>query len=297
MEYAIYRVDMSQMCTDENSVLYALSLGIADVKEDRYRYSVSPTIGKFIQSNAPEDPVFFLRAPGTWAFEQTGDIVTAYGHGTDKATGDALVFNATVKDILGVQLMAQDGFEVGSADPAGLSHLEQVRLDGHGHLTIGKNTYSVQVEGFIQHMSHSHFQVHPVPGGWDWRYVQLSNGWVISCTHYRQDFERFTNYSYCNCIMPQTSGPAANLYLPAEKWTMSRSVPWVSPRTNTTYFMKHDLSFPSLDLKLSWRTLIDDNELTGGPTYYEGAADVTGALKGAPITGRGFSEGVGYSTV
>jgi predicted secreted hydrolase len=50
--------------------------------------------------------------------------------------------------------------------------------------------------------------------------------------------------------------------------------------------------------RLSFRPLLEDQELLSegrGPTYWEGAVDISGERAGQPVSGQGYVELTGYA--
>jgi len=244
LEVGVIRADLTRMCSNENQVVYSHSLAVSDVAADEYRFTLDYAIGAQIKASAPAERTFFLTAPGLFHFEQTGNVFTVWSTGQDKSQGhegEVMYFNATLKDILGPLPMAQGGFAHATDDPALVAHADQLKMEGQGVLRMGNNEYFVRVEGFVQHLWHSDFKIPPKPGGWDWRYAQLSNGWAVDGTQWREADGSYNKHSYFNLIQPQPDGTSKNIYLSADKWTMTHGRPWTSPKTNTTYYTEVSL--------------------------------------------------------
>ena len=73
---------------------------------------------------------------------------------------------------------------------------------------------------------------------------------------------------------------------------------WTSPHSGATYPMGWQINHaePAYDLRLT--PVLEDQELLSqgnGPTYWEGAVDVTGTRSGASIRGKGYVEMTGYA--
>ena len=73
---------------------------------------------------------------------------------------------------------------------------------------------------------------------------------------------------------------------------------WRSPRTGIEYPSKWELSMPSLGLSVVITPVLRNAEFAAAdrnvPAYWEGEVTVVGVERGAPMSGLGFVELVGY---
>ena len=74
---------------------------------------------------------------------------------------------------------------------------------------------------------------------------------------------------------------------------------WTSPRSNGRYPQRWRLTSATMGLDVTVESLLADQELdtarSTGVTYWEGAVSVSGQVRGAPVTGRGYVEMTGYA--
>ena len=70
---------------------------------------------------------------------------------------------------------------------------------------------------------------------------------------------------------------------------------WRSPNSRGEYPAEWVLNIPSLDLNLEVKPYLADQEMDVSYTYWEGAVEVYGTSRGAPISGGGYVEMTGYA--
>jgi predicted secreted hydrolase len=72
---------------------------------------------------------------------------------------------------------------------------------------------------------------------------------------------------------------------------------WTSPATAGKYPIRWHVAISSLGLQAEVTTPLASQELTNriGPSYWEGAIDITGQRLGNPIHGVGYLEMTGYA--
>jgi predicted secreted hydrolase len=69
---------------------------------------------------------------------------------------------------------------------------------------------------------------------------------------------------------------------------------WTSPRTGVRYPARWTVSVPSAGVRLAVQPRLANQELVVGTRYWEGAVSVAGSAGGAPVSGQGYVELVGY---
>jgi len=72
---------------------------------------------------------------------------------------------------------------------------------------------------------------------------------------------------------------------------------WTSPDTHAGYPVRWHVAIPRINVQLEITTPLPQQEMTTrvGPTYWEGAIDITGTRSAAPIKGSGYLELTGYA--
>jgi predicted secreted hydrolase len=136
----------------------------------------------------------------------------------------------------------------------------------------------------------------PAQVGWDWFSIQLTDG---------RDLMIFQLRRADGSIDPRSSGTLVELdgtISPINAESGFRLEPrrhWKSPVSGARYPVAWTVRIPQPDLTLAVTAALDEQELhttqTTGVTYWEGAVDVTGSIRGQPVTGRGYLEMTGYT--
>jgi predicted secreted hydrolase len=130
--------------------------------------------------------------------------------------------------------------------------------------------------------------------GWDWFSVQLSDD---------EEFMLYRMRRRAGGPDPHSGGSWVD---PAGKTTTLRLADygieelnrWTSPKTKIVYPSEWSVRIPSKGLLLRLKPVMANQELvtqkSTGVTYWEGAIEATGTLKGKPVRGRGYVELTGY---
>jgi predicted secreted hydrolase len=130
-------------------------------------------------------------------------------------------------------------------------------------------------------------------GGWDWVSAQLDDGSEIMLNHLRDANGRLVGV-WGSYVEP--SGAARPLR--AGEFSLEPTGSWTSPHSGGVYPMGWSVSLQAPGYRLNLRPLLEDQELLSaghGPTYWEGAVDITGERDGQPVAGRGYVELTGYA--
>ena len=128
--------------------------------------------------------------------------------------------------------------------------------------------------------------------GWDWLGLQLDNNAELMLYRLRHKDGSVDPYSSGTYV--DARGQSSFLF--AKDFTMAPTgETWTSPLSKGAYPLRWHVSIPSRGLELEIATPLNSQELTStiGPTYWEGAVDVTGAA-GSP-RGVGYLEMTGYA--
>ena len=130
-------------------------------------------------------------------------------------------------------------------------------------------------------------------GGWDWYSLQLDDNAELMLNQLRDDQNNIVGV-WGTYVAPDGSYRA----LTDRDFTIEPTGRWTSPHSGATYPMgwhirHHD---PPYDLHLT--PVLSDQELLSrgnGPTYWEGAVDISGSHAPGPIHGLGYVEMTGYA--
>ncbi|MBW3624618.1 MAG: carotenoid 1,2-hydratase, partial [Armatimonadetes bacterium] len=130
--------------------------------------------------------------------------------------------------------------------------------------------------------------------GWDWFSIQLANG---------EEFMLYRMRRADGSIDPHSSGTwvgpdGVTAHLPLTDYEIEERATWTSPDTKITYPVRWQVRIPTRGVDVEVIPVMPDQELSTekstGVTYWEGASDVRGTLRGQPVSGRGYVELTGY---
>lgn len=126
--------------------------------------------------------------------------------------------------------------------------------------------------------------------GWDWFALQFDDGGTLMFYALRKHDGTRDPFSAGTWVAPD----GATRALTSADLDLEVLGHWVSP-AGTRYPARWRLRVPALNLDISLRPLLADQELRTSPRYWEGAVRVDGARRGGKASGRGYVELVGYA--
>jgi predicted secreted hydrolase len=182
---------------------------------------------------------------------------------------------------------SQKGREAGNA-----SHYYSLpRLATDGALTIGGRRYDVTGLSWMDHeFGSSVLEADQI--GWDWFGLQLEDGRDLMLYQIRRRDGSRDPFSSGTILSPDGSV----VRLTRDDYSLQAQETWRSPATNSTYPTRWRVTIPGQHLTLDVSAAMDDQELntshSTGVIYWEGAVNVTGAIRG-----RGYMELTGYNGV
>ncbi len=162
-----------------------------------------------------------------------------------------------------------------------------------GTVTLGGTTFAVDGDTWMDH----EFFTEPMDGGnvgWDWLSLQLDDHTELMLYRLRRkdgSVDPFSSGTYID-----RDGKAMHLAL--GDFTMMKSgESWKSDKTAATYPLAWKVTIPGLKLQLDMATPLKTQEFVSrfGPSYWEGAIDISGRRGDAPVRGEGYLEMTGYS--
>jgi predicted secreted hydrolase len=164
------------------------------------------------------------------------------------------------------------------------------RLTASGELKWNGQTLAVRG---LAWMDHEFFNA-PAgdgAGGWDWFSVQLDSHEEVMLYRFR------ANPALSSGTYIDANGVAH--FLDSRQFSVSPGQLWKSPHSGAVYPVAWEIAIPSLDLQLSERPALKDQELFSAnsvsPTYWEGAVTYKGRVRGRPVQGAGYLEMTGYA--
>ncbi len=181
------------------------------------------------------------------------------------------------------------------ADGAGhASHyFSLTRLLTTGSIDVGGKAY--QVEG-TSWMDHEFFtgSMAADETGWDWLSVQLEDGtelMLYRLRHQDGSVDPFSSGSYVDV-------QGKSQFLSNRDFSMiPAGENWTSALTKASYPERWHVSIAKLGIEFDVTTPVRDQELVGsyGPSYWEGAVDISGQRDGSKLRGAGYLEMTGYA--
>ena len=202
---------------------------------------------------------------------------------------DLLLDPAAPPVLHGVNGFSQKGAEVGNAS----HYYSLTRLRTTGRLTIDGEAFDVEGLSWMDHEFGTSF-LEPAQAGWDWFSIQLDDG---------TDLMVYVMRRIDGARDPRSSGTlvAAEGRVPlrVDDFRLTPGRRWTSPASGAAYPVAWRVEIPPHGLDLEVTAAVDAQELqTGrstGVTYWEGAIDVRGTRRGAPVAGSGYLEMTGYA--
>jgi predicted secreted hydrolase len=185
--------------------------------------------------------------------------------------------------------VSQKAPEIGRAS----HYVSFTRLHAAGQLRW--NSVSFRLNG-LAWMDHEFFtgQLDSTEVGWAWFAIQLQNNEELMLYRLRKKSGRTDPYSSGTYV----DAHGEPHFLDASQFSLSPGGVWQSPNSGARYPLGWEISIPSLDLELSERTSLNNQELFSKdrafPTYWEGAVTYSGHIHSQPVSGVGYLEMTGY---
>lgn len=136
--------------------------------------------------------------------------------------------------------------------------------------------------GGLTWMDHE-YGVFPASTTWILQDAQLDNGVHLSCFSTQAPREGVRQPSKVTVLSP------AGLSTYHDSFTTPHGPVWTSPE-GVSYCTKFSVEIPDFAAKLSFTSLMPDQEFRGAPPVYEGVGSVEGSMRGAPVKGTAWIE-------
>jgi predicted secreted hydrolase len=172
-------------------------------------------------------------------------------------------------------------------------YISFTRLITSGTIRLSGATHQVQGISWIDHEFFSE-SMDSTESRWDWLSLQFDNNTELMLYRLRHKDGSVDPYSSGSFIDAQ--GNCRFLSLSDFIMTPSGGT-WTSPLTAGKYPIRWQVSIPSLELQADITTPLANQELSGsiGPSYWEGAIDISGRQSGNSLHGVGYLEMTGYA--
>ncbi len=131
--------------------------------------------------------------------------------------------------------------------------------------------------------------------GWDWFSVQCDSNVEFMLYLLRKRDGSHDPASSGTLIFPD----GTSRHLTRSDFVVRTTDQWISPHSRAQYPAKWIVEVPSIPLEVTITPVLPDQELrtenSTRVTYWEGAVDVRGHYRNAPVTGNGYVELTGYA--
>lgn len=129
--------------------------------------------------------------------------------------------------------------------------------------------------------------------GWDWFAVQLDDGTSLMFGEFH-DAEGGNRFVYEGTL---AFADGSQYALGQGDFLLETQADWTSPTSGIIYPAAWRVIIPEHNIELSIEPIVADQEMDVSFVYYEGATRITGSMRGAPVSGRGYVELTGYGAV
>jgi len=168
------------------------------------------------------------------------------------------------------------------------------RMQTEGQVTLKGKNYRVKGLSWMDHEFSSN-QLNEEQIGWDWFSVQLDNGTELMLYQIRKKNGTIEKNSSGTWV--DADGMGTHLVL--SEYSIQSEGQWVSEQSGTTYPAEWTLEVPKYGVRLKVTPEMANQELHNlrsiATSYWEGSVNVSGTVKGQPVTGKGYVELVGYT--
>jgi predicted secreted hydrolase len=206
----------------------------------------------------------------------------------DEITLDLVLEDRKLPIFHGDKGYSQKGPETGNAS----YYYSQTRLLTSGSLQIGRGSYQVNGLSWKDH-EYSTSALSTGQVGWDWFSVQLDDGSELMIYLIRREDGSVDPFSSGTWI----SLEGKTIHLDQEKFEIQVRESWSSPDSGAVYPAEWSINIPSMNLNLTVKPYMANQEMDVSYTYWEGAVEVNGTSRGVPISGSGYVEMTGYAAL
>lgn len=165
------------------------------------------------------------------------------------------------------------------------------RMPSRGEVQIEGRTYAVTGESWLDREWASN-QLAEGQVGWNWFSLQLDDGSELMLYQMRLRDGGLDPFSSGTFI----ARDGTTRHLRRDDYTLTARKFWTSKATGGRYPIAWELVVPSLELRLSVTTPVENQELVLQPiAYWEGLIDATGTRGTRPVRAHGYLELTGYA--
>ena len=208
-----------------------------------------------------------------------------------RAKTDEVALDLTLQETLPPILQGDRGYSVKGEEPGNASiYYSIIQQQTEGTITVGEETFAVTGLTWKDH-EYSTSSLSSGTLGWDWFSLQFDQGTALMLYVLRKDD---------GSIAPSSAGTFISADgtvqpLKSQDWQLQILDTWKSPTSKGEYPSKWQLSIPQLDLTLTGKPLMANQELNLSTTYWEGAVEFQGQQQEQPVLAKGYVEMTGYT--
>jgi predicted secreted hydrolase len=172
-------------------------------------------------------------------------------------------------------------------------YLSQTRLLTTGSIDMDGKTYTVEGASWMDHEFFTGAMASDETG-WDWLSVQAEDGSELMLYRLRHKDGSIDPHSSGSYVDVQ----GKNTFLSKDDFSMTPVGDyWTSKQTHGSYSEHWHVTVAKLGMEFDVTTPLRDQELVEsyGPSYWEGAVDISGNRGGRALRGVGYLEMTGYA--
>lgn len=268
--------------------LYMAHLALSDISGDHFYHS--ERINRAGPGIAGIDQAGGLIWNGNWQVHlQDGDQQLRGGT-------EAVGLDLDMRPAKPVVIQGQEGVSQKAEGAGHASHyLSFTRLLTSGSIEVKGRSYRVQGTSWMDHEFFTGSMASD-ESGWDWVGLQFNDNTELMLYRMRHRDGSVDPYSSGSYV----AADGTSTFLSAKDFVMTPAgSDWTSPVTKGRYPLRWNLLIPRLGIRMDISTPLQDQELSGGvgPSYWEGAVEVTGQHANKPVQGFGYLEMTGYGGV
>ncbi len=277
--------------------VYMAHFALTDVAGQKYRAVERLSRGAAGLAGAQSEPYYVwledwqVRAQGQDSYQ-----LQAQAEGPD---GLPFAIDLNLVDLKGPVLQGDQGYSKKGADPGQASYyFSQTRLQSNGTVQSGSQVFEVEGFSWMDHeYSTSALEAQQI--GWDWFAVQFQANDASEPAEFnelmvfqiRREDGSIDPYSSGTIIYPDGRTQSLN----KEQILIEVLDFWQSPHSGATYPSSWSIKISDADLELNLTPYLADQELNVSYAYWEGAVQISGSIRGLPVSGSGYVELTGYS--
>ena len=265
--------------------VYSAHFTVSDIDQQRFYPEERFSRGSVGLAGAEAEPYQVWLAD--WSAAEVKAAQVRLQAQTSEAAIDLVLSQKFPPILHGDRGLFQKGFEPGAAS----YYYSQVQQPTSGTLTLQGQNYAVTGITWTDH----EYATNPLSAGtrgWNWFSLQFDNGAALMLYLLRHEdgspepTSAGTYVSADGTITP----------LSWRDWRLDVMDTWKSAKSSAAYPAQWRLSIPKLDLTLSGKPLMPNQELTTSTaSYWEGAVAFQGKLQGEEADGKGYVELTGYA--